>query len=110
MFDSVRTIDDLTGKQYMALVARLSCIICRKRGYPDSPAEVHHVRKNGGLRENVDKWTIPLCPYHHRIGPDAVHNARRLVERLHGISEEAMAEETRRDVEEMLNGRDQRNA
>lgn len=88
----------MTGKQYMAQVARLSCLPCRLLGIDGTPAEVHHARKHGGLRDNSHKTTIPLCPHHHRIAPDSVHRARALVERNYGMTEEAMAEQTRRDV------------
>lgn len=95
-------IAKMTGKQYMAQVARLSCLLCRLRGIDGTPAEVHHARKHGGLRSNCHKDTIPACPHHHRNGPDSLHRARRLIEQNYGMTEEAMAQRTREDVAALL--------
>lgn len=95
-------VDAMTGKQYMAQVARLSCLGCRIRGIDGTPAEVHHARKHGGLRSNTHKDTIPLCPHHHRIAPDSVHRARQLVKKNYGMTEEQMVEVTRKDVVTLL--------
>ena len=51
-------------------VARLGCVLCKKLGYNDTPAEIHHIRRFGGLRKNTE--VIPLCPEHHR-GNTGVH-------------------------------------
>ena len=45
----------MTGKRYMAQVARLSCLLYRLRGIDGTPAEVHHARKHGGLRSNTHR-------------------------------------------------------
>jgi hypothetical protein len=62
----------------------------------DAPPAVHHARNHGG------KDIIPLYPKQHRIGPGAVHNIRRRVEEVYGISEEQMAAQTREDVAALL--------
>lgn len=55
-------------------------------GYPGTPAEIHHIRRLGGLRN--DSPVIPLCPEHHR-GKTGVHGlGRKAFEKLHNISED----------------------
>ena len=92
-------VDKMTGAQYMAQVARLGCYLCRISGHEDTPAIVHHPRKNGGKRSLTDKQTIPLCPFtHHDGGPLSVHMLRKRVEEVYGMSEEHMSAQTRLDV------------
>lgn len=57
-------------KEYLSRVADLSCLICQM------PAEIHHIttaRGFGGRASHYD--TLPLCPFHHRLGNrgEAVH-------------------------------------
>lgn len=57
------------GKAHMARVAQLCCVICHRK-----PVEVHHVfHGRYSQRRASDFETIPLCPQHHREGPDAIH-------------------------------------
>lgn len=68
------------GRRHMARVAQLGCVICGAR-----PVEVHHVISGRyGQRKASDLDTIALCPPHHRIGPDAIHNSKRAWEERHG--------------------------
>lgn len=92
----------MTGKQYMAQVARLSCLPCRLLGIEGTPAQVHHPRKFGGLRSNVDKETIPVCDPHHDGTEQSIHMNRKHVAEMFGMSEQEMAEQTRRDVIALL--------
>lgn len=48
---------------YMGIVARLGCVVCRRLGFTDTPAEVHHIAEGSGLRSNFA--VAPLCPEHH---------------------------------------------
>lgn len=54
------------------------CLIC------GAPGEAAHVRygsiahgkvETGAGRRPDDRWTVPLCPAHHREGPDAQHGS-----------------------------------
>ena len=64
--------DKANGKRRMAEVAKLPCIICGER-----PVEVHHVIHDRHSQKRAsDMETIPLCPPHHRTGPDAIHNGK----------------------------------
>jgi hypothetical protein len=87
----------MTRKKEYSRLAETGCILCRHRGVPDTPAELHHIR-NGGRRE--DAPVIPLCPEHHR-GATGVHSlGSRGFVRVHGISEEELLKLTGGNDEE----------
>lgn len=64
-------------KAHLGFIARLPCVICGAE-----PVEVAHVRMNShehGKRQALakkpsDAWVLPLCPTHHRNGPEAQHS------------------------------------
>jgi len=61
-------------REQYAKLARYGCILCRQkevRNLEDSPVEMHHIRRHGGLRKNCP--VIPLCAYHHRLGNSSIH-------------------------------------
>ena len=61
-------------KDHMNKVAGLGCLICNKMGFPDSPAELHHIKNLTGIGRKASNFeVIPLCPRHHRQGKDAYH-------------------------------------
>jgi len=70
---------------HMGKVAEMGCIIC------GSPAEVHHIGRQGGQRGKALKDCIPLCPDHHRNGNDCVHAGRRTFESRFGTEKELLA-------------------
>ena len=56
----------MTTKTHLARInamQKIGCIACRKLG-KFNPADVHHLL-SGGHRMG-DRYTIPLCPAHHR--------------------------------------------
>lgn len=64
-------------KAHLAFVRKLGCIICGR------PAEAAHIRYGDiasgkphtpAQRRPGDNYALPLCPEHHRTGPDAQHN------------------------------------
>ena len=60
-------------KRYMREVAEMGCIVCKRMGYPGTPAELHHPRAGTGAGMRASDWdVIPLCPEHHR-GKTGVH-------------------------------------
>lgn len=72
----------------MGRVAAIGCIACRKLGYGETGAQVHHIRE-GRIARN-DFLTIPMCePHHTGTGHDgSVHKAKaRLMLRL-GVASE----------------------
>lgn len=79
-----------TRKHYNE-VADLGCILCRHLGYRGTPAEIHHIRRLGGVRD--DAPVIPLCPEHHR-GNSGVHGmGRKAFTRHYGLTEEDLLEQ-----------------
>jgi hypothetical protein len=60
-------------RRYLSRVAALGCLVCRRMGYPDSPAEIHHKRAGTGAgRRSSHFEAMPLCPEHHR-GKTGIH-------------------------------------
>ena len=84
-------------RAYLSKVAALGCAICRRIGYRDTPAEVHHQRTGIGVANRAShRKTIPLCPYHHR-GNEGIHGmGRKAWERHFGVTEVDLVEETAR--------------
>lgn len=73
-------------KAHYDKVARQGCVLCAVLGYGESPAEIHHIRRNGGKR--TDAPVIGLCPEHHR-GSTGVHGlGRKAFAIRHGFTEE----------------------
>ena len=67
------------------------CCLCVRLGLGESPGEFHHCR-NGMLGVRGTSG-IPLCPRHHRIGPDAIHvMGKKAWERRFGVSEQELLE------------------
>jgi hypothetical protein len=60
-------------KKHLNRVADLGCAVCRRMGFPGTPAEIHHKRAGTGAGRRSSHWeTIPLCPEHHR-GATGLH-------------------------------------
>ncbi|WP_396189599.1 Ref family recombination enhancement nuclease [Flavobacterium sp.] len=72
-------------------VASLGCSLCRYLGYGESPPHLHHIRR-AGKRSNAP--VIPLCEKHH-TGNAGIHwMGRRAFEKIYGITEEELLEQT----------------
>ena len=85
--------------KHLFKVAELGCIACKKIGYEDTPAEIHHIRTGVGMGQRSSHYcTLPLCPIHHRHGADAIHQSKILFESKFGTELELLAE-----VEALLN-------
>lgn len=66
-------------------------MLCRNLGHQDTPAEIHHIRRMGGKRDNAP--VIPLCPEHHR-GNTGVHGmGRKAFARHYGLTEEDLLQQ-----------------
>jgi len=58
-------------KRHADRLAKMPCLVCGMR-----PVELHHVKDGpGGKRDHTQ--IAPLCPSHHRTGPQAVHAMSR---------------------------------
>lgn len=72
---------------WLARVASLPCCACGA-----SPVEVHHIRSGYGMGQRAsDHETIPLCPWHHRLGPTAFHAAPFMFQHLYGSERDLLA-------------------
>ena len=79
-------------KKHYGRIAALGCILCRHLGYLDTPAEIHHIRRLGNVRN--DSPVIPLCPEHHR-GNSGVHGlGKKGFAKTYGLTEENLLEQT----------------
>lgn len=89
----------MTKKRLYGDIARLGCILCHRLGYGSTPAEIHHIRRLGAVRE--DSEVLPLCPEHHR-GQSGVHGlGRKAFNAKYNLTEEELLV----DVENLLNTR-----
>lgn len=92
-----------SDREYLSKVASIGCIICYQAGYPETPAEIHHIRDVGlglGVR-NDHANTLPLCPNHHR-GNDGIHGmGRKAWEKRFGTQWKLLEK-----VKEILNEKD----
>lgn len=49
--------------RYLALIARLPCVVCARLGQPSPTVQIHHIAEGSGLRSNYA--VAPLCEEHH---------------------------------------------
>lgn len=76
-------------RKHFDRVARIGCILCKKQGYEDSPAVLHHIRR-AGKRSNAP--VVPLCVSHH-TGDAGIHGlGRKRFEREYSVTEEELLE------------------
>lgn len=86
----------------------MGCIACWKDGCPNILPEIHHLNLGGkaGQKRRGDKYTIPLCVWHHQghrmhasqdaswhyiqFGPSLKHHSREFRE-TYGSDEELLA-------------------
>ena len=80
--------------EYLSKLADLGCIICKKMGFPNSPAEIHHIRyKDLGMsRRSKARECIPLCPNHHRNGSESYHYSPKKFNAKWGSQKELLQE------------------
>lgn len=101
-------MNDLERNKRFAIV-KAECIACRKRGYPDTPADAHHLLstgRHGNGKRRGDEATIGLCKWHHvgnpegrneatlfrMLGPSYFKHARQFRE-VFGSDDELLAEQ-----------------
>ena len=78
---------------HLSKVAALGCIACRKNGFEDTPAELHHIRDGVGAGQRSSNYeVIPLCPEHHRHGVDAFHRSKNNFVARFGTERELLKE------------------
>lgn len=80
-------------RYHLSKVAALGCIACRKNGFEDTPAELHHIRDGVGAGQRSSHYdVIPLCPEHHRHGVDAIHRSKNNFVARFGTERELLEE------------------
>lgn len=71
-------------ESHLAFIRSLPCCVCGKHG----PSEAAHIRMadaryakraSGTAEKPSDRFTVPLCPRCHRLGPDAQHSMNERV-------------------------------
>ena len=84
-------------RAYLNRASALGCQLCRRLGYGETPAEIHHQRTGIGAGARAShRQVIPLCPEHHR-GNTGLHGmGRKAFEREYGITEIELIEEVRK--------------
>jgi len=92
-------------KRHLSKVAEIGCIICYNAGYPQTPAEIHHIRGIGlglGVR-NSHFNVVGLCPIHHR-GNIGYHGmGRKAFERKYKTTEQQLLEQVKEILNEKTN-------
>jgi hypothetical protein len=84
-------------------VAGLGCGLCRRLGYGETPAELHHPREGVGKAQRASDWlVIPLCADHHR-GSKGWHGTRDDFKR-HSVNEWDILADTIEEVAKNLRG------
>jgi hypothetical protein len=85
-------------KEKYRKIAELGCSLCRHQQNPETPAELHLIRR-AGIRSQSP--FIPLGPFHHRGTSAGIHGmGRKAWEKHHNITEEILLAQT----EELING------
>jgi hypothetical protein len=85
-------------RERLQAVADLPCYACFQDGL-EMQSEVHHIRKHTGISRRPDhKFTIPLCPKHHRFGKVSVHLGKKEFEKRYGTELEIL-EKINREIE-----------
>ena len=93
----------MAERKHMALVAELGCAVCRRMGYPGTPAELHHPREGTGAGRKASHMdVVPLCPEHHR-GKTGVHGLGTKGFPEHwGFGEQELLEDTRAELKKLI--------
>ena len=78
-------------KTHLNSIQSLGCIICESIGLGNRSAEIHHVKDHCGMGRKASHFeTIPLCPEHHRHGPDAYHVSPKEFTEKYGTQRELL--------------------
>ena len=84
-----------TDPSTLSKIVELGCCVCRKIGYPGTPAELHifSIKQSINSTKRV-KVVLPVCPPHHR-GETGIHGlGKRQFEQSYGFSIAELLEDT----------------
>lgn len=80
-------------KAHKSAVAELGCMLCKRLGLGETPAELHHLR-TGGWGKGDYTTLIPICYEHHR-GNTGIHElGTKAFERHYGVTQQELLDET----------------
>jgi len=79
-------------KIYYEKLVSLGCICCRKIGFQDSPAEIHHINEGRIGKRASFRMCLPLCPNHHRNGIESYHYSPKKFNAKWGSQKELLQE------------------
>lgn len=76
---------------YLIFVRSLGCIVCRDKGnLQETRTEAAHCGDRGLGQKCSDRETIPLCAWHHRIGPESQHVLGKGFWTHHGLEKDKL--------------------
>lgn len=88
-----KTMATKAEQKHMQKVVELGCLVCRKLGYFDTPAEIHHIKNNTGMgRKENNFCVIPLCANHHRNSNLSYHHSPKAFTKEWGSQEDLLKE------------------
>lgn len=73
---------------HMWAVKNQPCRVCGIGGINDAHHCYHDRATKFGGRKAPHRWTIPLCPFCHQDGPQAIHRIKRTWRQMHGADYE----------------------
>ena len=90
-----------TDPSTLSKIAELGCCVCRKIGYPGTPAELHifSIKQSMNSTKRV-QVCLPVCAPHHR-GETGIHGlSKSKFEKYHGFTIAELIEDTRNLLEQ----------
>ena len=91
-----------TDLSTLSKIAELGCCVCRKIGYPGTPAELHlpSIKQSKNSTKRVE-IVLPVCPLHHR-GETGIHGlSKRNFEKFYGFTFAELLEDTNNLLEQL---------
>ena len=90
-----------TSDSRLYKISELGCCVCRKIGYPGTPAEFHKflIKKSKHSTKRV-QVVLPICPTHHRAETGIHRLGKRNFEKFYGFTIAELIEDTKNLLDE----------
>ena len=90
-----------TDPSTLSKIAELGCCVCRKIGYPGTPAELHifSIKQSMNSTKRV-QVVLPICAPHHRADTGIHGLGKRNFEKTYGFTIAELLEDTNNLLEE----------
>ena len=76
-------------------ISELGCCVCRKIGYPGTPAELHFFSIKQSMKSTKRvQVVLPICPTHHRAETGIHQLGKRNFEKFYGFTIAELLEDT----------------